>query len=70
LFGVGFLPVGPVDPYAKAGDARWELSGNLQGPNGSLLALSRRGVNFAWGAGVQAHLGPLGARLGRAGHDN
>ena len=64
LFGVGFLPVGPVDLYAKAGGARWELSGSLPGPGGSLLALSHHGVNFAWGAGVQAHFGPVGARLG------
>jgi hypothetical protein len=64
LFGVGFLPVGPVDLYAKAGGARWELSGSLTGPGGSLLALNRNGVSFAWGAGIQAHIGPIGARLG------
>jgi hypothetical protein len=63
LFGVGLIPLGPVDLYGKAGGARWELSGNLQGPNSSLLALDRHGVNFAWGAGVQAHYGPLGVRL-------
>ncbi len=63
LFGVGLLPLGPVDLFAKAGGARWELSGNFTGSDGSLLALDRKGVNFAWGAGVQAHYGPLGVRL-------
>ena len=63
LFGVGLLPLGPVDIFGKAGGARWELSRNLQGPNSSLLALDTNGVNFAWGGGIQAHYGPLGVRL-------
>ncbi|MGH8261479.1 MAG: hypothetical protein ACREUG_17500 [Steroidobacteraceae bacterium] len=63
LFGVGLLPVGLFDLYAKAGLARWQLSGNFTGSNGSLLALDRHGTNFAWGAGAQAHFGPLGLRL-------
>ncbi|HEX8754918.1 MAG TPA: hypothetical protein VF745_01155 [Steroidobacteraceae bacterium] len=63
IFGVGLLPLGPVDIYGKAGGARWTLSGNLQGPNSSLFALDRSGTSFVWGAGIQAHWGPLGARL-------
>lgn len=63
LFGVGFLPLGPVDLFGKAGGARWKLSGSLQGPNSSLFSLDRNGTSFAWGAGVQAHWGPIGARL-------
>lgn len=63
LFGVGLIPLGPIDLYGKAGGARWELSGDLQGPNSSLLSLDRNGVNFAWGGGIQAHYGPLGFRL-------
>lgn len=63
LFGVGLLPLGPVDLYGKAGGARWELSGDLQGPGSSLLALDRTGVNFVWGVGAQAHYGPIGARF-------
>lgn len=63
LFGVGFLPLGPIDIFGKAGGARWKLSGNLQGPGGSLFALNRSGTSFVWGAGVQAHWGPIGARL-------
>lgn len=63
LFGVGYLPLGPVDLFGKAGGARWTLSGNLQGPNSTLFALNRNGTSFAWGAGVQAHWGPIGGRL-------
>jgi hypothetical protein len=63
IFGVGLLPLGPVDLYGKAGGARWTLSGDLQGPGSTLFALDRNGTSFVWGAGIQAHWGPLGARL-------
>lgn len=63
IFGVGLLPLGAVDLFAKAGGARWELSGDLQGPGSSLIALDRNGTSFAWGGGIQAHYGPLGLRL-------
>ena|GEM_PF-291697 len=63
LFGVGLIPLGPIDIYGKAGGARWELSGNVQGPNGSLFSLDTNGVNFAWGGGIQGHYGPLGVRF-------
>ncbi|HUN74952.1 MAG TPA: hypothetical protein VMU40_10590 [Steroidobacteraceae bacterium] len=63
LFGVGFLPLGPVDLFGKAGGARWSLSDNLQGPGGTLFALDRNGTSFAWGAGAQVHYGPAGLRL-------
>ena len=63
VFGVGLLPLGPVDLYGKAGGARWTLSGGLRGLNNTLFALNRNGTSFVWGAGIQAHWGPLGARL-------
>jgi len=63
LFGVGLLPLNMFDLYAKAGGARWELSGNVQGPNSSLFALDRNGTSFMWGAGGQVHFGPVGLRL-------
>jgi len=63
LFGVGLLPLNMFDLYAKAGGARWELSGNVQGPNSSLFALDRKGTTFMWGAGGQVHFGPVGLRL-------
>lgn len=63
IFGVGLLPLGPVDIFGKAGGARWTLSGDLQGPNSTLFALNRSGTSFAWGGGIQAHWGPIGGRL-------
>jgi OmpA-like transmembrane domain len=63
IFAVGLLPLGPVDIFGKAGGARWSLSGNLQESNSTLFALDRSGTSFAWGAGVQAHVGPIGGRL-------
>ncbi len=63
LYAVGLLPLGMVDLFGKAGGARWTLSGNLTGQNGSLVALDRSGTSFAWGAGAQIHYGPVGARL-------
>jgi hypothetical protein len=63
LFGVGLLPLGPIDLFGKAGGARWSLSDNLQGPGGTLFALDRSGTSFAWGAGGQLHYGPVGVRL-------
>lgn len=63
LFGVGLLPLGPIDLYGKAGGARWQLSGSFLGQNNSLFTLDKSGVNFAWGGGIQAHYGPLGVRF-------
>ena len=64
IFAVGLLPLGAVDLFAKAGGARWKLTGNLQSPKTvTLFALDRSGTSFAWGAGIQAHWGPLGGRL-------
>ena len=60
---VGLLPLGPVDLFGKAGGARWTLSGDTLGPNNTLFALNRSGTSFLWGAGVQAHWGPIGGRL-------
>lgn len=63
LFGVGLIPLGPVDIFGKAGGARWKLSGTFLGPSSSLFDLNTNGVNFAWGGGIQAHYGPLGVRF-------
>ncbi len=62
LFGVGLLPLGPIDLFGKAGGARWRLSRSLN-QNDYLTRLDRNGTSFAWGAGAQAHFGPLGLRL-------
>lgn len=60
-YAVGLLPLSFVDLYAKAGVARWETDVRTTG----LLPASRddSGTEFAWGAGVQARLGSLAARL-------
>jgi hypothetical protein len=65
-YAVGFLPV-PVpalDVFAKAGLARWQQSGDTNAAPGSqLFSLSDNGTEFAWGVGVQAHIGAIGGRL-------
>jgi hypothetical protein len=63
IFGVGLLPLGPIDLYGKAGGARWTLSADSTGPNNTLFHLDRNGTSFVWGAGIQAHWGPVGGRL-------
>jgi len=60
-FAVGFLPFPVVDLFAKAGVTSWSADGQTPGlPD---LDVSDSGTDFAWGAGVQAHFGSLGARL-------
>lgn len=60
-YAVGFLPLPLVDLYAKAGVARWESNARTTGI--SLDDLDDSGTEFAYGAGVQARLGSLAARL-------
>lgn len=57
-FAVGFLPVGPVDLYAKAGLADSDASARI----GALRADSD-GTDFAYGVGVQFRFLSLSARL-------
>lgn len=60
-FAVGYLPLPLVDLYAKAGVARWEANARTTGI--ALGSLDDSGTEFAYGAGVQARLGSLAARL-------
>lgn len=63
-FAVGLLPLPLVDLYAKAGVARWESTARTTGISlGSLGSLDDSGTEFAYGAGIQARLGSLAARL-------
>jgi len=66
-YAVGFapIPLPYLDVFGKVGLARWTLSGDQTPPfpGPGLISLSDRGTQFAWGAGVQAHLGSVGARL-------
>lgn len=57
LFGVGFLPVGPVELFAKAGAARIDADGNV----GAVLFEDKK-IEFAYGAGAQFRIGRLGLR--------
>ena len=50
-FAVGFLPVGPVDLFAKAGFIKWDAS--VSAPSLPALSLENDGSDFAYGAGVQ-----------------
>ena len=60
-YAVGFLPLPFLDLYAKAGVARWEANARATGI--SLASFDDSGTEFAYGAGVQARLGSLAARL-------
>ncbi len=57
-YAVGFLPVGPVDLFLKAGVADSDAS--LDSPGGSF---DTDGTKFAYGAGVQLRFLSLSARL-------
>jgi hypothetical protein len=58
-YAVGFLPLAPIDLFAKAGVARWEAETS----SSALGRLEDDGTEFAWGAGLQVRLGSLGVRL-------
>ena len=61
-FLVGYLPIPLpfIDFYGKVGAARWQLD---RQSTSSLFAPNDRGTDFAWGGGVQGHLGKFAARL-------
>jgi hypothetical protein len=61
-YAVGFLPIPFFDAFAKAGVARWQLSGNMAG-GGQLFAFDDHGTQFAYGAGIQPTWGALSARF-------
>lgn len=58
-YAVGFLPLAPIDLFAKAGVARWEAETS----SSAFGRLKDDGTEFAWGAGLQVRLGSLGVRL-------
>jgi opacity protein-like surface antigen len=57
VFGIGYLPAGPVDLYLKAGAARIDAEGNV-----GAVFFEDEEIEFAYGAGVQFNLGRLGLR--------
>ena len=58
LSAVGFLPVGPVDLFARAGLVDW--SGDVRSPN--FERASADGTEFTYGAGVQFRVWSLSLR--------
>lgn len=62
-YAVGFIALPLVDLYAKAGLARWETRARISGAPGGPVALKDDGTEFAYGAGIQARFGSIGARL-------
>jgi hypothetical protein len=60
-YAVGLLPLPLLDLYAKAGVARWESTARTTGLG--LGSFDEEGTEFAYGAGIQARLGSLAARL-------
>ena len=57
-FAVGFLPVGPVDLFAKGGLVYTEVE-----TGGGGLSFDDDSTEFAYGAGAQVRIGSLAARL-------
>ncbi len=60
-FGVLLLPLAPIDLYAKAGIAMWNVDGGVSGAIGN-FSFDDDGTEFAYGAGVQARFGSFGIR--------
>jgi opacity protein-like surface antigen len=59
LAAVGFLPIGPVDVFAKLGAVNWDAE--LSAP-GTGLNASDDGTDFMYGAGVQFRVWSLSIR--------
>jgi opacity protein-like surface antigen len=61
-FAVGYLDLPLVDLFVKAGLNAWQFDGHST-PAFSGFRINESGTEFAWGAGVQARFGSVGARL-------
>jgi Outer membrane protein beta-barrel domain len=61
-FAVGYLDFPVIDLFAKAGFNAWQFDGHST-PVFSSFQIDEDGTEFAWGAGIQARFGSLGARL-------
>jgi OOP family OmpA-OmpF porin len=57
VYGVGLLPLGPLDLFAKAGASRIDAKGNV-----GAVFFKDHDTIFAYGAGVQLWLGNLALR--------
>ena len=59
-YGLVFLPLAPIDLFAKAGLALWNVEGGITGIPGATF--DEDGTEFAYGAGIQARFGSFGVR--------
>ena len=76
VYALGFLPLHlpTLDVYGKAGLARYKLNRSITDYNSGGAPIDSRAFPenstvFTWGAGVQAHIGIIGARLEYVGFD-
>jgi hypothetical protein len=60
VFGVLLMPLAPIDLYAKAGVALWNVEGGISGI--PTATFEDDGTEFAYGAGIQARFGSFGIR--------
>lgn len=61
-FAVGYIDFPVVDLFAKAGGTSWQFDGRST-PAFPDFNVDESDVDFAWGVGIQARFGSLGARL-------
>ena len=61
-FAVGYLDFPLVDLFGKAGVSAWQFDGSST-PGFPAFDINEDDTDFAWGLGVQARFGSLGARL-------
>ena len=60
-FAVGFLPIGPVDVFAKLGLVSWDA--NIRAAFENIVEHdSDNGTDVVWGVGIALHLGSLAVR--------
>ncbi len=57
-FAVGYIDFPVIDLFAKAGVTSWQIDGRS-----GTFGFDDDDLDFAWGAGIQARFGSLGARL-------
>ncbi len=60
-FAVGYVDLPLIDLFAKAGATNWQVDART--PGFPAFRQNDSGTDFAWGAGIQARFGSLGARL-------
>lgn len=58
VFGVVFLPIGPIDLFGKAGVGFWDAE--FSGRN---FNVDETGEDFMWGGGIGLRLGRFGTRV-------